>query len=168
MLDIDFDKGRWPGHWKRHAVKACQVAVAHSWAAALSGTELQANISIKLADDARVASLNGQFRNKHKPTNVLSFPMMSADDLVQALRRPTQLHAPQLMLGDIILARETCQAEAEAMDIPLADHYQHLIAHGVLHLLGYDHVDDAQAFDMEQLERAICAELGVRGPYGDM
>ena len=111
----------------------------------------EGGVSLLLADDAAVRELNAQWREQDKPTNVLSFPAP-----------PTT--APHL--GDVALAFETCAREAAEQDKPLAHHLAHLVAHGVLHLLGWDHETDAEASEMEALERRILADLGVPDPYG--
>ena len=117
-------------------------------------------LSIVLADDATVRGLNRDWRGKDAPTNVLSFA--SLDDEGE----PDVADAP-LLLGDVILAWETTRAEAEQQGKPLADHFGHLVLHGVLHLLGYDHEDDDEAAEMEALETTLLAALGVPDPYGD-
>lgn len=111
--------------------------------------------TIVLSDDARVAALNGNFRQKPVPTNVLSFP---ADP---AATEPGS--APYL--GDIIVAREIVEREARAQSISVAHHVQHLTIHGLLHLLGYDHQTDADAELMETIETRVLATLGVADPY---
>jgi probable rRNA maturation factor len=103
--------------------------------------------------------LNRRWRGTDAPTNVLAFP--AADPTVA-----TPLGAP-LLLGDVVLAFETTHREAAEQEKPLAAHLRHLVVHGVLHLLGYDHVDDADATTMEEREIAILAELGVPNPYRD-
>lgn len=107
-------------------------------------------VVVLLTDDAAVQALNARFRAQDKPTNVLSFPAPAN---------------PQGHLGDLALAFEVCAREAQAQGKSLADHLQHLVAHGTLHLLGYDHMDDAEADHMEGLERVILAGLGVADPY---
>lgn len=116
-------------------------------------------ISVVLADDVTVQGLNRDWRGKDKPTNVLSFAALDDDDA------PRPPGAP-LLLGDIILAFETCRAEADEQGKPLADHLSHLVVHGVLHLLGYDHEEDeAEAEEMERLEAAILARFDIADPY---
>lgn len=114
-------------------------------------------ISVLLADDATARRLNRDYRGRDAPTNVLSFPI-------------AELHAtPEegpVLLGDVVLAFETVALEAEDRDKPIADHVRHLIVHGVLHLLGFDHAAAAEAEAMERLETAILAALGVPDPYG--
>jgi probable rRNA maturation factor len=111
------------------------------------------DVSLCLADDAALRALNLRWRGIDKPTNVLSFPA--------AAGRPGE--AP--MLGDIALAYETLAREAEDLGAPLADHYRHLLVHGFLHLIGYDHETDAEAERMEALEAKILARLGAADPY---
>ncbi|MBF0250295.1 MAG: rRNA maturation RNase YbeY [Alphaproteobacteria bacterium] len=116
-------------------------------------------VSVVLGDDARARSLNRDWRGKDMPTNVLSFPA-SDDDA------PT-LPGQPVLLGDIVLALETCEREARELEKPLADHVRHLLVHGMLHLLGFDHETDADAEDMEREEIAALAAIGVANPYPD-
>ena len=125
-------------------------------------------ISLLACDDARIAVLNADFRGKPQPTNVLSWPSEErgaefAGDLPVA-PLPGSSDDPE-SLGDIAIAWDTCVREAAAQDKPLADHVTHLVVHGVLHLLGYDHVEDEDAAVMEALEVRILASLGVSDPY---
>ena len=115
-----------------------------------------ARISLLLADDARLRELNARWRGQDKPTNVLSFPA--------AL--PGQPDGAPL-LGDIAIAWETLAAEAREQGKPAGDHLSHLVVHGILHLIGYDHETAAEAEAMEVVERAILAELGIADPYAD-
>lgn len=117
-----------------------------------------ASLSIALSNDASIAVLNGQYRGKPKPTNVLSFPAGPAGAGGGAANAPRYL-------GDLILAVETLQREAADEDIPVEHHFQHLVIHGTLHLLGYDHETDAEAEAMEALEIKILARLGITNPY---
>lgn len=139
--------------------------------AALAGAGLQAlgfAVSLMGCDDARIAVLNADFRGKPQPTNVLSWPSeeRGAEFAGEApeLPEPGSADDPE-PLGDIAIAWETCAAEAEAQGKPMADHVTHLIVHGLLHLLGYDHVEDEDAALMEGLEVRILASLGVSDPY---
>jgi probable rRNA maturation factor len=118
--------------------------------AALVGIE--GEVVVLLSDDGAVRDLNARFRDKNSPTNVLSFPA------------PDNAHPH---LGDVALAFGVCRSEAAAQGKTLADHLSHLVVHGVLHLLGRDHMDDAEADAMEAEERSILAELGVADPYAD-
>jgi probable rRNA maturation factor len=107
-------------------------------------------VTLLLTDDNTIGDLNRRFRQRDQPTNVLSFPAPQN---------------PERFLGDIALAYGVCAREAREQGKPLKHHLQHLVAHGVLHLLGYDHVSDAQAEEMENLERAVLAGLGIPDPY---
>ncbi|WP_172328376.1 rRNA maturation RNase YbeY [Mangrovicoccus sp. HB161399] len=120
-------------------------------------------ICVMACDDARIAELNAAFRDKSRPTNVLSWP--SADLQSDAAGEPPDLSEAEPELGDIAIAWETCNAEAEAMGKPFADHVRHLLVHGILHLLGYDHIRDEDAALMEGLEVAILGEMGLANPY---
>ncbi len=110
-------------------------------------------ISIVMADDAFIRELNRNWRNIDKPTNVLSFPADDADD-----------HGPR-MLGDVVLAHETIAREALASGTPMLDHVTHLIIHGTLHLLGFDHESEQEAGEMEALESRLLARLGIADPH---
>ncbi|SHL88996.1 probable rRNA maturation factor [Roseovarius litoreus] len=125
-------------------------------------------IAILACDDARIMALNADFRDKPVPTNVLSWPEtdLAPDTPGARPEAPAQAgdDAPT-PLGDIAIAWETCQREAEAAGKPLPDHVTHLIVHAVLHLLGYDHIRDQDATLMETTEVAILGKLGVPDPY---
>lgn len=115
-------------------------------------------MSVSLQDDAAVQALNRHYRRKDSPTNVLSFAALEGD-------LPPLPEGEPLPLGDIVLALETCEREAAETGIPLAHHVHHLVVHGVLHLLGYDHEDDADAEEMEAVEVAVLAAAGIPDPY---
>lgn len=125
-------------------------------------------ISLLGADDARIAVLNADFRGKPVPTNVLSWPAEERAPATPGAMpkppRPGHADAPE-ELGDIALAYETCQVEAEQQAKPFAHHVQHLVIHGILHLLGYDHIDDRDAARMEAAEVRALAALGIPDPY---
>lgn len=131
-------------------------------AAALGAGEFEGRaveLSVVLSDDAAVHDLNRTWRGSDRPTNVLSFASLDDDDA------PRPPGAP-LLLGDVVLAYQTCAVEAVEQGKPLADHLGHLVVHGVLHLLGYDHEDsDEEAQEMERMETAILAALGIPDPY---
>jgi probable rRNA maturation factor len=133
--------------------------------AALSSVEEEVpegnlEVSLVLSDDATVRELNKTWRDKDSATNVLSFPAYDPDD-------PAGLDGAPILLGDIILAYETCVTEAQRDHLRLEDHLSHLVIHGFLHLLGYDHLSDEQAEEMEAQEIAILASLGIADPYKD-
>ena len=137
--------------WSAALPDAAALAEAAAAAALTEIDEAAAgDVAVLLADDAAVRGLNARFRDQDKATNVLSFPASAG----------TRDHA-----GDIALAYGVCAAEAMAQAKPLAHHLQHLTVHGVLHLFGFDHQDDAEAGLMEGLERRILARLGVPDPY---
>jgi probable rRNA maturation factor len=160
ILDEGWDAGT---DWEALAQTAVAWAVQRTRYAGLARSDTPVEIAIRLTTDAEVQSLNRQYREKDKPTNVLSFPMYDADDLLDL----EDERLPEIMLGDIAMARETCEREAADKGIPMATHATHLIVHGVLHLLGFDHISDEDAEEMEALERLIMADLGHDDPYGD-
>jgi probable rRNA maturation factor len=137
--------------WRAAEPRAAALARAAAAATLVHEAAPGAALAILLTDDARQQALNGAFRGTAAATNVLSFPAAgpAADSL-----------------GDIALAFGVCAREAAEQGKTLAAHLQHLTAHGVLHLLGYDHESDAEAEAMEAKERAILAGLGVADPYG--
>ena len=110
--------------------------------------------AVVLGDDALVRSLNATYRGQDKPTNVLSFPF----------RAPPGVDRDN-MLGDVVLAAETVAREAHEQHLPPGHHLQHLVIHGLLHLLGFDHATDDEAEIMERVETEILATLGVADPY---
>lgn len=159
-LDIAIEAD-WPAtqDWEDLAMRA--AAALATVAPELANPRLEA--SLLFADDAEVHVLNREWRGKDKPTNVLSFPMLEREDLLDL---PPA--GPPELLGDIALALETCGREAAEKGLPLEHHAAHLIIHGLLHLAGHDHEispDDARA--MEQLEIKALALLGIADPYGD-
>ncbi|MCA0431646.1 MAG: rRNA maturation RNase YbeY [Proteobacteria bacterium] len=113
-------------------------------------------VTLLFSDDSEIRVLNREWRGQDKPTNVLSFPS-AADMALPAGEAPP--------LGDIILAYETVAREAAEQNKTFADHTAHLIVHGILHLLGYDHMEDTEAEEMEARERTILATLGITDPY---
>ncbi len=121
-------------------------------------------ISLLACDDDRIASLNSDFRDTAGPTNVLSWPSrdLSAGDEGDM----PQIGAAEQELGDIAIAYETCAREAEEQGKSLEDHTAHLLLHGILHLLGFDHIRPKDADLMESLESRILAKLGIADPYG--
>ncbi|MEA3250378.1 MAG: rRNA maturation RNase YbeY [Pseudomonadota bacterium] len=110
-------------------------------------------LTIRLVDDAESQALNRDYRGKNRPTNVLSFPFEA----------PPGIDLP--LLGDLVISHPVMRREARQQHKPLADHYAHLVIHGALHLLGYDHIDEAEAEIMEALERAVLDGFGIPDPY---
>ncbi|WP_313013864.1 rRNA maturation RNase YbeY [Brevundimonas sp.] len=143
MIEIEVEADAWTG-----ALAEAETVVSRAAQAALGTVE--GDVVVLLTDDEAVRDLNARFRDKDKPTNVLSFPAPESA-------------APHL--GDVVLAYGVCAAEAEAQGKTLSDHLSHLVVHGVLHLLGRDHEDDAEAEEMEAEEREILAGIGVADPY---
>jgi probable rRNA maturation factor len=152
VLDILVEAGEWPSkaRLKRIAEKVLGAASAELKLDLPEGAEL----SLLFTDDAHIKSLNRKFRGKSKPTNVLSFP-----------GAPAANGGIGPILGDIVLAAETVSREAEGERLTLEAHLTHLILHGFLHILGYDHEDDGEAGLMEGLETAILGGIGVADPY---
>lgn len=151
----------WPvaTDWENLAERA--VAALAQVAPELGNQRLSA--SILFADDAEVHVLNREWRGKDKPTNVLSFPMLERQDLLDL-----SPDGPPELLGDIALALETCEREAAEKGLSLDQHATHLIIHGLLHLAGHDHeISPEDARMMEQLEIKALALLGIADPYGD-
>lgn len=137
-------------------------------AQALPDSKLAATVSVALLNDAEVRRLNRDYRGQDKATNVLSFPALDAAALAafKAGRPPAgQPVGAEVELGDIALALETIKAEAAEQGKSVADHARHLLVHGFLHLLGYDHDQEAAAVLMETAEVDILAALGVADPY---
>jgi probable rRNA maturation factor len=124
-------------------------------------------IALLACDDARIAALNADFRGKAQPTNVLSWPAwdLSAETEGDAPLAPEADMTGEIALGDIAIAWETCAREATEQGKTMKDHVTHLIVHGLLHLLGYDHVRDRDATIMEELEARILGTMGIDDPY---
>ena len=163
MLDVAIEAdGEWDSStgWEELVDRAAKAAVAESAFPQLGTSVRPVELSVRLTSDDEVQALNAHWRRKDQPTNVLSFPMAEGYELEQA-----DEEGPELMLGDVILAFGTCKREAEEKAIPIADHAAHLVVHGTLHLLGYDHGDPAQADDMESREARALARLGIANPY---
>lgn len=153
----------WPQHdWEALATRAATAALSRTPHAELATGPATVEISIRLATDAEVQVLNAQYRHKDKPTNVLSFPMVQPDLLDTIAQNSDD---GEVLLGDIVLAYETCVREAAEKDVTVDAHATHLIVHGTLHLLGYDHMDDDEAGAMEAIEIAALSALGIADPY---
>jgi len=146
--------------WEQLVRRAAEAAIAESAFPQLATGARPVELSVRLSGDDEVRALNTQWRGKDKATNVLSFPMAESDDLTSA-----KLADAELLLGDIILARGVCEAEAADKGVSVEDHATHLVVHGTLHLLGYDHHDDDEAADMEAREVRALGRLGIANPY---
>jgi len=163
MLDIAIEADpEWDSssHWESLVRSAAEAAVAESAFPQLTLSERPVELSVRLTSDDEVKALNARWRGKDKPTNVLSFPQCETQELSQIA--PV---GPELMLGDIVLARGVCEWEAEEKGVSLEEHATHLLVHGTLHLLGYDHQDDGSAEDMESREVRALQRLGISDPY---
>ncbi len=154
LVDIEIEDERW-----LDALPDAHQVVAAGIAAALKAANFkdQADVVVLLCNDGEMRELNREYRRKDKATNVLSFPA------------PRSMRVKGVLdhLGDIALGFETCVREAQAQGKSLKNHVMHLSVHGALHLLGYDHEDEAEAVRMEALERDILNGLGVADPYAD-
>ena len=182
-LDLEVEAG----NWHRDEIAAIEAAVIAALDGALAdgalwdenavptdGTEDEGDgasllsvapvieVGVRLSDDASVQILNRDYRDKDKPTNVLSFAALESAEEAEAFMMAPDM---PLMLGDIVIARETCAREATEQQKPLKNHLVHLAVHGTLHLVGYDHMVDDEAGEMEELERQILAGLGIDDPY---
>lgn len=146
MIDIEIEDAGWTA-----ALPDAEALTRRAAEAALQNEGADGEgVTLLLTGDAEVQDLNARFRGKDGPTNVLSFPA------------PPN---PEKHLGDVALALGVCAREAEEQRKPLAHHLQHLVVHGVLHLLGYDHMSEDEAEAMEGLERVVLAGLGIPDPY---
>lgn len=157
-IDLVIEAGDWPDEdilsiWFDAAIGAATSVTDFNLA--------HGEISVVLTDDPAMQAINQEQRGKDKPTNVLSFPGLTPEALAKLNgKRP-------FLLGDLVFALQTIEGEAEAGQISLHAHMSHLIVHGFLHLLGYDHEEDRQAEVMEALETRILSELGIADPYRD-
>ncbi|HEY0626473.1 MAG TPA: rRNA maturation RNase YbeY [Allosphingosinicella sp.] len=148
--------------WAILARDAVISAVRHSDRSDLIDSGLDVEVSVKFASDDEVQSLNAGYRSKDKPTNVLSFPMMEP----QLLESIASAHNGEVLLGDVVLAHGVCVSEAAEKNVAVETHASHLVVHGTLHLLGYDHEQgDEEAEAMEAIERNALAALGISDPY---
>jgi probable rRNA maturation factor len=158
-LDVDVEEP-WPeARWQALAERA--AAAVHDVAPELANPRLSA--SLLFTSDEEIHTLNRDWRQRDKPTNVLSFPMLEREDLLGLAA-----DGPPELLGDIALAHATCAREAAEKGVSLEDHAAHLIVHGLLHLAGYDHeLSEQDAEAMEALETKALAICGIADPYGD-
>ncbi len=135
-------------------------SVVEAWIARAvdaSGNDHDAEVSVRIVDAAEILSLNSEYRGKDKPTNVLSFPAGEVTGL------PAEM---PVLLGDVVICASVVRSEAGEQGKAVADHWAHLLVHGTLHLLGFDHETDAEATEMEALETRILSEHGLADPYG--
>jgi probable rRNA maturation factor len=155
LLDfaIEIEAGDWPPAADLESLARRAVSATLAQCAILPAR--RSELGLTFTDDANIAVLNGEWRGKASPTNVLSFPVV-------AMRPGDPL--PEL-LGDIVLAFETVEREAREQGKPFVNHLTHLLVHGLLHLLGHDHMIDEAAHEMETLERRILERLAIPDPY---
>ena len=155
-IDIAIPDDRWHGV---DAALAASVEAAVRAAIGHAGLEApEAEISVVLGDDGLVHGLNRDFRDTDRPTNVLSFALTEGE------QGPAGEAGP-VMLGDVVLAFDTVAREARDQSKSRRDHALHLVVHGVLHLMGYDHGSEAEARVMERMEQRVLADLGIADPY---
>lgn len=153
--------------WDAFGLEALAETAIRAAFAELGLPEAGFTLCVMGCDDARILELNGDFRGKAKPTNVLSWPSEergAEEGALPDLPEPGAADDPE-HLGDIAISYDTCAAEAAEAQKPMADHVAHLIVHGLLHVLGYDHIRDADAELMEAAEVRILARLGLSDPY---
>ena len=163
MLDVAIEADpEWDSStgWEQLVTRAARAAVAESAFPQLAESVRPVELSVRLTSDEEVRLLNAHWRRKDMATNVLSFPMAEPYELEQG-----DEDGPELLLGDLVLARGVCEREAAEKAISIEQHAAHLVVHGTLHLLGYDHDCDAEAGDMEQRETRALARLGIADPY---
>lgn len=164
MLEVAVQpEALWPAaDWEALAGAAVRAAFAQSPFGEWVDHHSTFEVSIRLTSDTEVHHLNRTYRDKDKPTNVLSFPMVQPD-LLETVALDTD--DGEVLLGDIVLAHGVCASEAIERGVSIEAYAQHLIVHGTLHLLGYDHEGDAEAEAMEDMERAAMVALGLHDPY---
>jgi probable rRNA maturation factor len=148
--------------WPELARNAAEAAIAESAFPQLASSPRPVELSVRLTSDEEVRALNAEWRGKDQATNVLSFPLAGAEELIA-----TKFAQKELLLGDIVLAHGLCTTEAADKGVALEVHAAHLLVHGTLHLLGYDHHDDDDAADMEAREVRALGRLGIANPYAD-
>jgi probable rRNA maturation factor len=155
LVDLVVEDARWrAGGFDAVAQRAATAVLV-----AVGRAPGRHELALLMCDDARIAVLNAEFRGKALPTNVLSWPAFAGEP-----PEPGAGDEP-IFLGDIAMAYETCAREAAAAGVPLGEHAAHLVIHGVLHLLGHDHVGEEEAQAMDEIETKTLATLGIADPY---
>ncbi len=160
-LELTIEDDRW-GRLEPLARRAVSAVLGHA------GLDAElCEVSVLGCDDARIADLNAEFRDKATPTNVLSWPAedLSPEQAGQTPPLPEPDFTGEIVLGDVAISYDTCMHEAQQAGKSLDDHVTHLIVHGVLHLLGYDHIRDPDATLMERVEVEILGKMGIDDPY---
>lgn len=163
-IDLRINNSIWVRSLKSLEPKILDVVTYIIQKFELSRTEQYIELSIVLTDDQEIQQLNLQYRGKNKPTNILSFPAQEFDpnDLSVNIDKNTVI-----LLGDLVISFDTLEKERVERGVALADYFIHLLVHGVLHLLGFDHENERDAVKMENLEIAILAHFGVDSPYNN-
>lgn len=141
-----------------------EAAIAAALIVTINRTHVPMELSVRVVSNDESQQLNGDYRGKDKPTNVLSFPGVEPDDIFDAFDM-AEAGGPPVMLGDLVIAGPVVVAEAREQNKPVAHHLAHLCVHGVLHLMGFDHIEEEDAEEMEALEREILADFGIPDPY---
>ena len=164
MIHVELSReNQWPdGEWEDLASRAARAAVEATPHGELTTSPAAVEISVRLTSDQEVQQLNAQYRGKDRATNVLSFPMIQPDLLETVTQNSDD---GEVLLGDIVLAHGVCAREAAEKGVTLAEHATHLVVHGTLHLLGYDHQGEDEAEHMETIERDVLGGLGIADPY---
>lgn len=165
MLDVATRNEGWDKtmNWQQLAQDAVVNALKLTPYQPLTELSADLEVAVRFTSDEEVRKLNAAYRDKDKPTNVLSFPLVPRD-MLSGLANTDD---GEILLGDIILANETCLREAHEKQVSVSDHATHLVVHGTLHLLGYDHQNEADALTMEALETRALESLGIANPYPD-
>ncbi len=164
MLLVETDAEGWPQggtDWAELADRAVRAAIHHSPDARFLTEPMAVEVSVKFTSDEEVHCLNRDYRQKDKPTNVLSFPMVQ-EDLLDTIDNSDD---GEVLLGDIVLAHGVCVREAGEKGVSVEAHATHLVVHGTFHLLGFDHMTDQDAEEMEAAEREALASIGISDPY---
>jgi len=163
-VDVRVDDPRWRAIID-NAEAVCRTAVDTVCSSLAGGMTARSEVSVVLTDDRRIHELNRTFRGIDRATDVLGFPGLSREQLEDHLAGAAHEPAFPALLGDIVVAFETARNDAEKQRTTLAHHLSHLIVHGMLHLLGYDHQTDKEAVAMERLEASLLAALSIADPY---
>jgi probable rRNA maturation factor len=161
-IDVVIEDARWADAGLDQLAESAGAAVA-----AELNLAAELEVCVMACDDARIANLNAEFREKPTPTNVLSWPSEERGATEEG-GQPSPPTGPDPELGDIAIAYETCAREAKEADKSFEHHVTHLMVHGILHLLGYDHIRDQDATLMERLETKILGKMGISDPYSDI
>jgi len=167
-LEVSVDCGRWVEVLPKYAEiidKCCELICNTVTEGKILNNFSHIELSIVLCDDAFIHTLNHEYREKDAATNVLSFAGLSEDEHERYLKNAERVPEQPFLLGEVYIAFETVKSEAETAGIVLEDHFTHMIVHGILHLLGYDHIKDDEAEVMESLETKLLTHVGIDDPY---